>query len=264
VVDFAGSAPQVEGNLNANEAIALSAVFYVFRSLGGEAMPTNAGCLRPLELRVPDGSILKPRPPAAVAAGNVETSQRIVDVLLRALAKALPGRIPAASQGTMNNLVIAGFDPRRGRPFTYYETLGGGTGAFADLDGASAIHSHMTNTRNTPIESLESYYPLRVNAYGVRERSGGRGRRRGGDGLVREIELLAPAELAFIGERQSAGPWGLAGGGSGAPGRVFVIEGGKKRRLSGKVHLRLPAGARIRIETPGGGAFGSAKPRRPH
>ncbi len=256
-VDFAGTSEQMPGNLNANRAIALSAVFYVFRCLGGESMPSNAGCLRPIEVRTPPGSLVDARAPAAVAAGNVETSQRIVDVLLGALARALPDRLPAASQGTMNNLTIAGRDPFRQRSFTYYETMGGGAGALAQTPGATAVHSHMTNTLNTPVEALETSYPFRVLTYEVRRRSGGRGRQRGGDGIVRELELLAPAEVTFTAERRTRGPYGLDGGSEGRPGRAWLIRGTVKKRLAGKFHLDLQTGDRLRIETPGGGAYGA-------
>ncbi|MBI4583846.1 MAG: hydantoinase B/oxoprolinase family protein [Planctomycetes bacterium] len=259
-VDFAGTSPPVPGNRNANLAVTLSAVFYVFRALGGEAMPANAGCLKPVEVRAPRGTLVNALAPAAVAAGNVETSQRIVDVLLGALAKALPDKVPAASQGTMNNLTIAGYDPVRRRPFTYYETLGGGTGALRGMGGVSGIHSHMTNTWNTPIEALESSYPIKVTAYALRRGSGGRGRWKGGDGLTRELELLAPAEVAFTGESRERRPYGLGGGGPGAPGRAWLIFKGKKEALPGRFHRHLPQGARISIETPGGGGFG--KPKR--
>lgn len=255
-IDFAGTDDQLPGNLNANRAVTLSAIFYVFRCLGGEAMPSNAGCMRPLEVKIPKGSLLNAVPPAAVAAGNVETSQRIVDVLLGALSRAVPTAIPAASQGTMNNLTISGVDPRDGRPFTYYETIAGGMGARPAADGLSAVHTHMTNTLNTPIEALETAYPLRVNTYAIRRGSAGRGRQRGGEGVVREIELLAPAEVAFLGERQREGPRGARGGGAAKPGAVWVTVNGRRRRVPGKFHAFLPAGARIRVETPGGGGYG--------
>jgi len=193
--------------------------------------------------------------PAAVAGGNVETSQRIVDVLLRALARAAPDRVPAASAGSMNNLALGGAG------FAYYETLAGGAGAGPHGPGLSAVHTHMTNTMNTPVEALEAYYPLRVRRYAVRRGSGGRGRHRGGDGVVREIELLAPTEVTLLAERRRVPPYGLAGGGPGATGRDWVVRDGRARRIAGKATFAAEPGDRLRIETPGGGGFG--RPRRP-
>lgn len=259
-VDFAGSSPQVEGSLNANHAITLSAAVYVFLTLARESIPANEGVMRRLDVRAPAGSVVNANFPAAVAGGNVETSQRIVDVLLRALAKAAPERVPAASSGSMNNLAIGGFDRRRRRAFSYYETVAGGSGAGPHGPGASGIHTHMTNTLNTPIEALEAYYPFRVTAYRMRRGSGGHGRFRGGDGLIREIELLEPAELTLLTERRRVPPWGLDGGSSGRPGRNVLVRDGRGRRLAGKLNLRVAAGDRIRLETPGGGGFG--KPSR--
>jgi N-methylhydantoinase B len=266
-VDFAGTSPQRAGGINAVYAITLSAVYYVFRALIGLDIPSNSGCLAPIEVLAPEGSLVNARFPAAVAAGNVETSQRIVDVLLGALAQACPDRIPAASQGTMNNLTIGGWDPKRGLPFTYYETLGGGAGAAPAHGGASAIHSHMTNTLNTPIEALEFAYPLRVRRYAIRRGSGGGGRHRGGDGLVRELELLAPATVSLLTDRRRFPPYGLEGGEPGAPGRNTLLpattaDGGVPSRpaaeheLPGKTTLTALPGDVIRIETPGGGGFG--------
>jgi N-methylhydantoinase B len=259
-VDFSGSAPQVEGSLNANYAITLSAVVYVFMTLAREPIPANDGVMRRLDVRVPRGSVVNASFPAAVAGGNVETSQRIVDVLLRALARAVPDRVPAASAGSMNNLAIGGFDRRRGRAFSYYETVAGGAGAGPTGPGASGIHTHMTNTLNTPIEALEAYYPFRVTAYRLRRGSGGRGRFRGGEGLIREIEMLEPAEVTLLTERRRKAPWGLAGGQSGRLGRNLLVHDGRRRVLPGKLNLRVAAGDRIRLETPGGGGFG--KPPR--
>ena len=255
-VDFTGSAPQTRGPLNANEAVTRSATFYVMKCLAAEAVPANDGLLRPVTVVAPLGTIVNARAPAAVAGGNVETSQRIVDVLFRALSSALPERIPAASAGSMSNLTIGGFDPVRQRAFSYYETIGGGAGASPGARGASGIQTHMTNTRNTPIEALESYYPFRVTAYHLRRGSGGRARFRGGDGIVREIEVLAPCEASLLAERRRNRPTGLAGGGDGAAGRDFLVRGGKRRRVPGKVRLELEAGDRLRIESPGGGGFG--------
>ena len=272
VVDFSGTSPQRTGGINAVYAITLSAVYYVFRSLISLDIPSNSGCLAPIQVVAPEGSLVNARFPAAVAAGNVETSQRIVDVLLGALAQACPDRIPAASQGTMNNLTIGGWDPGRGRPFTYYETLGGGAGAGPDQDGASAIHSHMTNTLNTPIEALEFAYPLRVRRYEVRRGTGGAGTSRGGDGLIREIELLQPATVSLLSERRRLPPYGLQGGEAGATGRNLLTpapstateaasERPAERELPGKISFQARRGDTIRIETPGGGGHGAPKPR---
>lgn len=255
-VDFAGSAPQVEGSLNANYAITLSTVFYVFTALGREPIPANEGVLRCLQVEAPAGSVVNADFPAAVAGGNVETSQRIVDVLLRALASAAPDRIPAASAGSMNNLAVGGFDRRRRRAFSYYETVAGGAGAGPRGSGVSGIHTHMTNTLNTPIEALEAYYPFLVTAYGLRSGSGGIGIGRGGDGLVREIQFLEAADVTLLTDRRRLSPWGLAGGGAGSRGRNFIIRLGRRRRLPSKINLRVEAGDVIRLETPGGGGWG--------
>jgi N-methylhydantoinase B len=256
-VDFTGSAPQVAGPLNAVEAITVSAVAYVFRCLvGGEEVPASAGLMEPIEVVAPPGTVVNAEHPAPVAGGNVETSQRIVDVLFRALAAALPGRVPAASQGTMNNLTIGGRDPRDGREFAYYETVAGGMGARAGLDGVGGVHTHMTNSLNTPAEALEYAYPLRVRAYSLRQGSGGRGRARGGDGVVREIETLAPARMSLLADRRARGPYGLDGGGAGKPGRDLVISNGRASRIDAKGSWELRPGDRVRIETPGGGGHG--------
>lgn len=255
-LDFSASDDQTTGCVNAVRSITLSAVLYVLRCLAGGETPVNAGCLRPLAIITRPGSLVDATFPAAVAGGNVETSQRIVDVLLLALAEALPQRISAASQGTMNNIALGGIDPRSGAPFTYYETLAGGAGADGTGPGQSAVHSHMTNTRNTPIEALEYAYPMRVTRYAVRRGSGGRGCHDGGDGLVREIEMLAPAEVTVLSDRRSRGPWGRLGGMPGLPGENWLIRGGLAERLAGKAHFLLLAGDRLRLETPGGGGFG--------
>ncbi len=256
-VDFTGSDPQVQGSINAVAAITYSACFYVFRCLLAEDVPATAGLMRPIEVIAPEGTIVNARPPAAVAGGNVETSQRIVDVLLRALAQAIPDRIPAAASGTMNNLTIGGIDPRTGNPFTYYETIAGGMGARPVKTGVSGVHTHMTNSLNTPAEALEYAYPLRVRAYSLRPGSGGKGKFHGGDGTVREIELLTDCDVTLLADRRERGPWGLAGGASGAAGRTFVTrKDGSVQQMPGKFSLRLQKGERIRIETPGGGGWG--------
>lgn len=257
VIDFTGSAPQVAGPVNAVEAITVSAVAYVFRCLvGAEEVPASAGLMEPLEVVAPAGTVVNAAHPAPVAGGNVETSQRIVDVLFKALAQALPKRIPAASQGSMNNLTIGGTDPRTGREFAYYETVAGGMGARPSVDGVSGVHTHMTNSLNTPAEALEYAYPLRVRAYRLRRGSGGRGRHRGGDGVVREIETLVPARMSLLADRRTRAPYGLDGGGDGRRGRDSVIRGGRASKLDAKGSRDLNPGDRVRIETPGGGGHG--------
>jgi N-methylhydantoinase B len=260
-VDFAGSAPQVAGALNAVEAITVSAVSYVFRCLVGRDVPASAGLMEPIEVVAPPGTIVNAVHPASVAGGNVETSQRIVDVLLKALHQALPDRIPAASQGTMNNLTIGGIDSRTGKEFAYYETIAGGMGARPTAAGMSAVHTHMTNSLNTPAEALEYAYPLRVRAYRIRKDSGGKGRQRGGDGVVREIETLAPAHMSLLADRRRLAPYGLDGGEDGSCGRDQVIRHGRALAIASKGSLQLEAGDRVRIETPGGGGYGKVKCR---
>jgi len=258
-VDFSGSSAQVAGSVNAVRAITLSACFYVLRCLSQEDAPATAGILRPLTLSAPRGSIVDALPPAAVAGGNVETSQRIVDVLLRALSQAIPDRIPAASAGTMSNLTIGGVDPRTGEAFTYYETAAGGMGARPGLPGISGVQTHMTNSLNTPVEALEYAYPFRVRRYGYREGSGGAGQFAGGDGLVREVEVLAPAQLTLLADRRRFRPYGLAGGGEGAAGAAWLVKAdGEESELPGKCNRRLEVGDAVRLETPGGGGWGSA------
>ncbi len=256
-VDFSGSAPQVSGAINAVEAITVSAVSYCFRCLIGGDVPASAGLIEPIEVIAPKGTVVNAMPPASVAGGNVETSQRIVDVVFKALAQAIPDRIPAASQGTMNNLTIGGIDPRTGGEFSYYETIAGGMGARPQLDGMNATHTHMTNSLNTPAEALEYAYPLRVREYRIRKGSGGKGKRKGGDGAIREIETLAPAVMSLLSDRRKRAPYGLSGGGDGARGQTFIIRGdGKKERLDSKATREMQPGDRVRIETPGGGGFG--------
>jgi N-methylhydantoinase B len=255
-IDFTGSAPQIQTSLNAVAAVTTSAVFYVLRCLLPEEAAPTAGLMRPVELILPEGSVVNARSPAAVAGGNVETSQRIVDVLLRAFAKMLPERIPAASAGTMSNLTIGGIDPRSGQPYAYYETIAGGSGGTPQSDGVSGIHTHMTNSFNTPVEALEYAYPLRVVRYCYRNGSGGAGHHRGGDGLVRELELLAPAQVTLLADRRVGRPYGLAGGEPGLTGRASVSEGGNVVILPGKCNRLTDANAILRIETPGGGGWG--------
>jgi len=262
LVDFTGSAAQQEGSINAVYAITLSAVNYVFRSLIGLDVPNNSGCLNPIKIIAPLGTVVNAVHPAPVAGGNVETSQRIVDVLLGALAQACPDRIPAASQGTMNNVSIGGWDPEKGRYFTYYETIGGGTGASQNRDGFSAIQSHMTNTLNTPIEALEYTYPLRVTRYEIRRNSGGIGVHNGGDGINREIKLLTDAQVTLISERRSTSPYGLDGGGPGKNGENKLIHGTEEVQLPGKGSFYVSNGDVLSICTPGGGGFGSLDGRK--
>ncbi len=262
-VDFSGSAPQVTGSLNAVAAITYSAVFYVLRCLLPEEAAPTSGLMRPVELIVPQGTVVNALPPAAVAGGNVETSQRIVDTLLRAFAKILPDRIPAASSGTMNNLTIGGIDPRSGSPYAYYETIAGGSGAGPKSNGSSGVHTHMTNSLNTPVEALEYAYPFRVRQYAYRRNSGGAGAHSGGDGLIREIEILSAAQVTLLSDRRITAPYGLQGGSDGTRGRTTLIQNSVETELPGKCNIHVDAGAVLRIETPGGGGWGNAnEPKR--
>jgi N-methylhydantoinase B len=266
VVDFAGSAPACAGSVNAVRSITQSATFYAFRTAIGEDVPSNEGGFRPLTIRMPEDSIVDARPPHAVSAGNVETSQRIVDVVLGALAQALPDRIPAAGQGTMNNLTFGGTDRReqaRPRPFAYYETIGGGAGAGPGWRGTNAVHVHMSNTMNTPVEAFEREFPIRIRRYAVRRGSGGAGRYAGGDGIVRAYEFLAPAAVTIVSERRRTAPYGLAGGGPGTPGRNRLRRaGGGEEEIPGKWQGRVEAGDVVEIATPGGGGWGEASGRQ--
>ncbi len=248
-VDFSGTAEQVAGNVNCPLSVAAAGVYYVFRCLMPARTPACAGSFRMLRLSAPPGSLLNARPPAAVAAGNVETSTRVVDCLIGALAQAVPALMPAASHGSMNNVAMGS---RVDRPWDYYETIGGGMGAHAGGNGPSAVQTHMTNTMNTPLEVLETHYPLRLRHYALRRGSGGSGLYRGGDGIVREFEFLAPAEVSLLTERRRLVPWGLWGGGPARPGRNLLngIE------LPAKHAFRVASGDRLRIETPGGGGWG--------
>jgi len=256
-VDFSGTDAQVEGPVNANYAVALSATMYAFRCLIAEDVPYTAGLLRPIRVIAPERTVVNAGPPAAMAAGNVETSQRITDVVLGALAQAAPGLIPAASSGTMNNLSFGGWDARRARPFAYYETIAGGMGASAAGPGESAIHTHMTNSWNTPIEAFERQYPLRVRRYEVRKRSGGLGANRGGDGIVREIEFLTPCDVTILSDRRDRGPYGLSGGAPGKPGRNTLLQRRRQVPVGAKENFRVRSGDVLRIESPGGGGWGA-------
>ena len=260
VVDFAGTSKQMEGGINAVAAITSSAVRYVVRcvveSLLGEQLPAGGGSMSSVELRLPAGSLVNARPPASVAAGNVETSQRITDVLMRAFGKALPELLPALSQGTMNNTTMGGVDPRSGDAFAYYETVGGGMGAGPGADGLSGVHCHMSNSLNTPVEALEHAYPFRVERYSLRRGSGGAGQHRGGDGLRRDVMLLADANVTLLSERRTRGPSGARGGSDGAPGVNALIRDGKEKVLPGKTTLDVRAGDIVSIRSPGGGGWG--------
>ena len=249
-VDFDGTADQVPGNLNAPPAVAKSAVYFMLRCITDPDIPSNHGCYQSVDISIPAGSLLDPNPPAAVGGGNVETSQRIVDVLLDALRQAVSS-LPAHGQGTMNNLII-GFDGEH----TYYETIGGGAGATETADGTDGVHVGMTNTRNTPIEALERAYPVLVERYGLRTGSGGRGRHRGGTGIERTMRVEAPATVSILSERRRLGPPGVAGG---KPGRVGEnrIDGDP---VGSKVTVRVEAGTQISILTPGGGGYGAPSP----
>jgi len=259
-VDFTGSAPQAGGSINAVYAIAYSACYYIFRCLLADDAPATAGLMNPIKVFAPEGTIVNARPPAAVAGGNVECSQRLVDVLLLALSKAAPDRVPAASYGTMSNLTIGGWDDRFNAPFTYYETTAGGMGARPGLDGIDGIHCHMTNSLNTPIEALEYAYPFRVRSYGYRSGSGGPGEFRGGDGLIREIELLADAQVTLLGERRKFQPYGLAGGEGGAVAFTLLVKpDGRSEKLPAKCSIHAKKNDLIHMETPGGGGWGRPK-----
>ena len=260
VVDFEGTSPQVAGGVNAVAAITASAARYVVRcvveELLGEPLPAGGGSMSSVELRLPQGSVVNASLPASVAAGNVETSQRVTDVLFRAFAVALPDRMPALSQGTMNNITVGGVDPRTGAVFAYYETVGGGMGAGPGADGLSGVHVHMSNSLNTPVEALEHAYPFRVTRYEIRRGTGGAGRHRGGDGLRRDLQLLGPARVALLCERRERGPAGMAGGADGATGENVLVRDGREERLAGKTTFTVEAGDVVSIRSPGGGGWG--------
>jgi N-methylhydantoinase B len=250
-VDFSGTADQVGGNINCPLSVAAAAVFYVFRCLMDERTPACAGSFNCIELSAPEGCLVNAHAPAAVAAGNVETSSRIVDLMMGALAKAVPEQLAAASQGSMNNLAMGARSEEGG--WDYYETLGGGMGAGALGGGLHAVQTHMTNTLNTPIEVLEAAYPLRIVQYAVRRGSGGAGRRAGGDGLVRSYRFLAPAQVTLLTERRRHRPWGVSGGQSGQPGENRL----NGKLLPAKATLCVSAGDELEVRTPGGGGYAS-------
>ena len=263
--DFTGTDPETdETSLNAVAAVTRSACYYVVRCLAGPDAPANEGCYRPVRFTLPERSVVAAGPPRAVSAGNVETSQRITDVALGALAQALPERIPAASSGTMNNITIGGYDSARGRAYAYYETIAGGAGGGPNRDGRSAVHTHMTNTMNTPLEALPLAYPFTVERYELREGTGGAGLHPGGDGLLREYRFHDRATVTLVTERRRFAPWGLAGGADGARGRNTLLRaGGTAEELGARAEVEVGPGDRLRVETPGGGGWGSRDTEAP-
>jgi len=264
-VDFTGTSPQVEAPLNAVFGVTLSAVYFAIKCILDPSIPMNEGVLRAVTVTAPEGTLVNPRRPAPVAGGNLETSQRIADVLFRALAQALPDRIPAASNGSMNNVMAGGYDPVRKRSWVYYETIGGGSGGRPGQDGVDGIHCNMTNTLNTPIEAMEQYYPVRFERYEFRPGTGGRGRWRGGCGIERSWTLLGPsATVSILTERTKVPPWGLAGGEPGGLGEHWVRrKDGRWERLPGKGTFTLSEGDTLVIRTPGGGGYGNPIERDP-
>ena len=265
-VDFAGTDPQVEGAVNAPLPVTTSATYFALRCLTDPTIPPNRGCYRPIEIAAPPGSVVNAEPPAAVAGGNLEVSQRVADVVMGAFGELVPGRAVAAGQGTMNNVTLGGFDRRDadgagGRAYAFYETEAGGFGARPGRDGLDAVHVHMSNTRNTPVEVLETAYPLRVRRYALRPDSGGAGEYRGGLGLHREIEAREPADLSLLADRRTHAPYGVGGGMAGAPGEDRLVADGDGRRIASKTRLRLEPGEAVSIRTPGGGGLGDPADR---
>ncbi len=252
-VDFSGSSKQVKGCVNAVYAVTVSCVFYVFRCLINSDVPANSGCMRAVSINAPEGSVVNATTPAAVFGGNVETSQRIVDVVFGALSKAIPDKIPAASSGTMNNVAIGGYDKSSGQNFTYYETIAGGMGARPDCDGLDATHTHMTNTLNTPVETIEHNYPFRIKRYHIRPQSGGSGKFKGGHGIIRDFEFLDTASVSILSDRRKFSPYGLKGGQKGQGGKNILFSKGKKQSLPSKTTVNVKKGDIISICTPGGG-----------
>lgn len=251
-VDFSGTAEQVKGNINCSLSVAAASVYYVFRCLMPVNTPACAGSFRRIEIKAPEGCLLNAKRPAAVAAGNVETSTRVVDVVMGALTKAIPEKMSAASQGSMNNVAMGG---RGNNNWDYYETIGGGMGGHATSKGLSAVQTHMTNTLNTPIESLESHYPLRIRRYEIRKDSAGEGAMPGGEGIIREYEFLDDAEVTLLTERRTNAPWGLLAGGAGVKGENLLDE----KALPPKINFKVLKGNRLTIKTPGGGGYKSFK-----
>ena len=263
-VDFTGSAPQVDGPINAVTAVTASATYYAVRCFTDADIPPNEGCYRPITLIAPEGTIINARPPAPVVGGNLETSQRVVDVLLGALAQLDPSKALAACQGTMNNLTLGGIDPRTGRPYTIYETMAGGFGGRLGLDGLDGVHCHMSNTLNTPIEALETAYPLRVERYELRCGTGGKGQYRGGLGVRRDVRVVGHrATLSLLSERRNSRPYGLCGGEPGAAGENVRICQGQEHTLPAKCVVELQPDEVVSVRTPGGGGYGPSAQRDP-
>lgn len=256
IIDFKGTSSQVNSPINTVRPVTIAATIYVFQCLLGEGYPINAGSYRPITIKTPMGTLVDATLPAPVAAGNVETSQRIVDVLFGALAQGASDQIPAASCGSMNNIAIGNNKGKKTDKFTYYETIGGGMGGRPNLPGLSGIQTHMTNTMNTPIEALERSYPLQISHYQLRKNSGGNGLHPGGDGIRRGYRFLEKARISLLTERRTTAPYGLAGGKDGKTGKNYLIKDGEKRILAGKVNLEVKAGDMIIIESPGGGGWG--------
>jgi len=265
IIDYTGTDKQVDGPVNAVLGVTLSGVYYVLRCLTDPSIPMNAGCFRPIRVKVPKGCLMNPVPPAPVAGGNVETSQRNVDVLLKAFSKIIPEKVCAACQGTMNNVCVGGLKDGKGEAWTFYETIAGGFGGRYGMDGVDAVHSHMTNTMNTPIEAIETIYPLRFLTYKLREDSGGPGKWRGGVGLERSWMLLASsAVLSVLAERTKIPPWGLFGGKPGAKGEYYLIKAnGKRVKLKSKCTVKMEKGDIFVVRTPGGGGYGKPFERNP-
>ena len=265
IIDYTGTDKQVDGPVNAVLGVTLSGVYYVLRCLTDPSIPMNAGCFRPIRVKVPKGCLMNPVPPAPVAGGNVETSQRNVDVLLKAFSKIVPEKVCAACQGTMNNVCVGGLKDGKGEAWTFYETIAGGFGGRYGMDGVDAVHSHMTNTMNTPIEAIETIYPLRFLTYKLREDSGGPGKWRGGVGLERSWMLLASsAVLSVLAERTKMPPWGLFGGKPGAKGEYYLIKAnGKRVKLKSKCTVKMEKGDIFVVKTPGGGGYGKPFERNP-
>jgi N-methylhydantoinase B len=261
-VDFSGSADQTAGAINAVFAVTASATYYAVRCVTDPDIPPNHGCYRPIDIEAPDGTIVNPEPPAAVVGGNLETSQRVTDVVLGALSKAVPDRVTAAGQGTMNNVTFGGTDPRDGTPYAFYETQAGGFGGRRGKDGMDGVHVHMSNTMNTPAEVLETAYPLRVTRYEYRPDTGGAGEFRGGLGLRRDIQVRDhEATFSLLAERHRSQPYGLSGGDPGATGGAVLNPDDDPEELAPKSTHELPPGSVVSVRTPGGGGYGDSSDR---
>lgn len=259
-VDFRGSSKSVKGCLNTPLSVTTAAVLYCFQCLAPPELPLNSGSLRAIKINVDDDSILNAKYPSAVVGGNVETSQRIVDTVFGALSKAVPDKVQAASAGTMNNITFGGINSASGNEFTYYETIGGGMGARSGLNGISAVQTHMTNTLNTPIESIEREFPIIIESYSIREKSAGKGKYNGGDGIIREYKFLCDAEVNLITERRNHSPFGINGGEDGNMGKNILKRDGEEKQLPAKCSISVKEGDIVRIETPGGGGWGKTPP----